>query len=161
MDICSGLKEIGCPSFQRRQRGATTHIRRLHAIIERSSRRPGQSLASHPQPTISTSPQTILYPCPTIRTNLLHPDRWINSLPVLFQQCGLEVLDHVTQTPLPIYRKPWNEDCLIGWAAIGDMIESQEEKNWYKELLAEAAENAKKGWYVDWELVICIAKNAV
>ena len=41
------------------------------------------------------------------------------------------------------------------------MIESQEEKNWYKELLAEAAENAKKGWYVDWELVICIAKNAV
>ena len=41
------------------------------------------------------------------------------------------------------------------------MIESQEEKHWYKERLAEAADNAKKGWYVDWELVVCVGKNAV
>ena len=138
-----------------------THIPRLHAIIERSSQKPGQSLASHPQPTIFHLSLNNRHQCPTIRTNTFHLDRWINSLPVLFQQCGLEVLDHVTQTPLPIYRKPWNEDFLIGWAAIGDMIESQEEKQWYKERLAEAAENAKKGWYVDWELVICVGKNAV
>ena len=76
-----------------------------------------------------------------------------------FQQCGLEVLDHVAQAPLPIYRKPWNEDCLIGWAAIGDMIESQGDKDWYRERLTEAAQNAKNGWYVDWELVVCVGKK--
>ena len=87
-------------------------------------------------------------------------DRWINSLPNLFEQCDLKVLDHVTQAPLPMYRKPWNEDCLIGWAAIGDRIRDENEKQWYKERLAEAANNAKRGWYVDWELVVCVAKKA-
>ena len=87
--------------------------------------------------------------------------RWINSLPTHFQQCGLEVLDHVAQAPLPPYRKPWNEDCLIGWAAIGDMVKNPNEKLWYKERLAEAAENAKKGWYVDWELVICVGRKSL
>ena len=94
-------------------------------------------------------------------TNTRHPNRWINSLPTLFQHSGLEVLDHVTQAPLPIYRKPWNEDCLIGWAAIGDMIQSQQDRDWYRERLAEAAENAKNGWYVDWELVVCVGKSPV
>ena len=88
-------------------------------------------------------------------------DRWVTSLPNLFEECGLTVLDHVTQAPLPIYRKPWNEDCLIGWAAIGDKIQNLTEKQWYKERLAEAADNARRGWYVDWELVVCVAKNAL
>ena len=87
--------------------------------------------------------------------------RWINSLPTHFQHCNLEILDHVAQTPLPHYRKPWNEDCLIGWAAIGDMIKDPKKKLWYKERLAEAAANAKKGWYVDWELVICVGKKSL
>lgn len=88
-------------------------------------------------------------------------NRWVNSLPSHFKQCGLEILDHVTQAPLPVYRKPWNEDCLIGWAAIGERIRNEEEKQWYKERLAEAAENAKNGWYVDWELVVCVGRKAV
>ena len=67
----------------------------------------------------------------------------------------------MVQAPLPIYRKPWNEDCLIGWAAIGDKIKDQEEKDWYRERLAEAAENANKGWFVEWELIICVGRNTV
>ena len=67
----------------------------------------------------------------------------------------------MVQAPLPIYRKPWNEDCLIGWAAIGDKINDQEEKDWYRERLAEAAENANKGWIVEWELIICVGRNTV
>ncbi|KAL9065489.1 MAG: hypothetical protein Q9161_008194 [Pseudevernia consocians] len=93
--------------------------------------------------------------------SILPRNKWINSLPTHFQQCGLEVLDHVAQAPLPPYRKPWNEDCLIGWAAIGDMVKNPNEKLWYKERLAEAAENAKKGWYVDWELVICVGRKSL
>ena len=88
-------------------------------------------------------------------------NRWVNSLPSHFKQCGLEILDHVTQAPLPIYRKPWNEDCLIGWAAIGERIRNKEEKQWYRERLAEAAENAKNGWYVNWELVVCVGRKTV
>lgn len=65
----------------------------------------------------------------------------------------------MTQAPLPIYRKPWNEDCLIEWAAIGDKIKNENERQWYRERLAEAADNAKRGWYVDWEFVVCVAKN--
>ena len=87
--------------------------------------------------------------------------RWINSLSTHFQHCDLEILDHVAQAPLPPYRKPWNEDCLIGWAAIGDMIKDPNKKLWYKERLAEAAANAKKGWYVDWELVICVGRKSL
>lgn len=88
-------------------------------------------------------------------------NRWVNSPPSHFKQCGLEILHHVTQVPLPVYRKPWNEDCLIGWAAIGERIRNEVEKQWYKERLAEAAENAKNGWYVDWELVVCVGRKAV
>lgn len=67
----------------------------------------------------------------------------------------------MVQAPLQLYRKPWNEDCLIGWVAIGDKINDQEEKDWYRERLAEAAENASKGWFVEWELIICVGRNTV
>lgn len=40
------------------------------------------------------------------------------------------------------------------------MIENQEEKDWYRERLAEAAENAKTGWYVDWDLIVCVGRKA-
>lgn len=138
------------------------HIRRSHATIGRYSRKSGQSLLFLLQaPGLCLrrrsrhSNSNILI----IQTDPLHPNRWINSLPAQFEQCGLEVLDYVTQAPLPVYRKPWNEDCLIGWAAIGDLIKNQEDKKWYRERLAEAAENAKKGWYVDWELVVCVGRK--
>ncbi len=65
----------------------------------------------------------------------------------------------MAETPLPVYRKPWNEDCLMGWAAVGDRIKEREEKEWYKERLAEAAENARKGWFVEWELVVCVGRK--
>lgn len=74
--------------------------------------------------------------------------------------CDASSARNVSQAPLAMYRKPWNEDCLIGWAAIGDMIKSQEDKDRYRERLAEAAQNAKNGWYVDWELVFCVGKKA-
>lgn len=92
--------------------------------------------------------------------NSFELNRWITCLPTHFKECGLEILDYEAQPPLPIYRKPWNEDCLIGWAAIGDMIKSQAEKDWYKAHLAAAARNAKNGWYVDWDLIICVGRSA-
>lgn len=156
MGICSGSSETGCPSFQRRRKRTMTPIRRSHAIIGHSSQKLGQSRTfSHWRSFFR------LCPLSTVRITSNHSlHRWITSLPSHFQQCDLQVLDYVAQPPLPIYRKPWNEDCLIGWAAVGDRIKNQEEKGWYRERLAEAAENAKKGWYVDWDLIVCVGRKA-
>ena len=42
---------------------------------------------------------------------------------------------------------------------MGSNIKNQKEKEWHRERLAEAAANAKRGWYVDWELVVCVGRN--
>ncbi|KAI4166893.1 MAG: hypothetical protein LQ343_007658 [Gyalolechia ehrenbergii] len=86
---------------------------------------------------------------------------WINDLPSHFQQAGLKVLAHVAESPLPIYRKPWNDDNMMGWAPIADRIEDEEERAWFKDLHAKAATNAAKGWYVNWELIVCVGRKPV
>ncbi|KAL8787507.1 MAG: hypothetical protein Q9213_002165 [Squamulea squamosa] len=86
---------------------------------------------------------------------------WINNLPSHFQQAGLKILAHVAEPPLPIYRKPWNEDNLMGWAPIADRIEDEEERSWFRDLHAKAATDAAKGWYVNWKLIVCVGRKPV
>ncbi|KAK0506831.1 hypothetical protein JMJ35_010744 [Cladonia borealis] len=69
---------------------------------------------------------------------------WIFSLPSHFTGCGLE---------------PWNEDHLIGTAAIGDMIADAAKRKWFKELRARCATECAKGWFVDWELVAVVGRK--
>ena len=69
------------------------------------------------------------------------------------------MLAHQHESPLPIYRKPWNEDHLIGTAAIGDMIADARERKWFKELHARCATECAKGWFVDWELVAVVGRK--
>ena len=38
-------------------------------------------------------------------------------------------------------------------------MKEMEEREWYKERLAEAAENARRGWFVEWELVVCVGRK--
>lgn len=72
---------------------------------------------------------------------------------------GLNVKAHVHEPPLPIYRKPWMEDNLIGMAAVGDSIPDEDEKAWYKEMHRRCAIEIAKGWYVDFELVVCVGRS--
>ena len=84
---------------------------------------------------------------------------WINSLPQHFQRAGLSVVASDAQSPLPEYRKPWNEDNLIGIGSFGEKLSDPEEKAWFLENHARAATEAAKGWYVDWELVVCVGRK--
>lgn len=86
---------------------------------------------------------------------------WINEIPEHFKKSGLSVVAYDTHTPLPIYRKPWNEDNLIGWWAAGERIPDEKERKWFQELHAKAATNAAKGWYVDWELIVCVGRKGL
>ena len=86
---------------------------------------------------------------------------WINNIPTHFKQAGLEIISYDSQPPLPIYRKPWNEDNMMGWAPIADRIEDEKEREWFKELHAQAVTNAAKGWYVDWELIVCVGRKRI
>ncbi|KAI4187442.1 MAG: hypothetical protein L6R41_002821 [Letrouitia leprolyta] len=86
---------------------------------------------------------------------------WINNLPSYFFQAGLEVLAHTVESPLPVYRKPWNDDNLMGTASVGDRIEDETEREWYKDIHARAAIDAARGWYVNWELVTCVGRKAI
>ena len=58
-----------------------------------------------------------------------------------------------------MYRKPWNEDNLIGIGAFGEKLKDEEEKKWFFEQHARAAAEAATGWYVDWELVMCVGQK--
>ena len=87
--------------------------------------------------------------------------RWITCLPKHFKSAGLEVLEHIHESPLPIYRKPWNEDNLIGNEAFSNSIADPEKQAWFKDMHARCATEAAKGWYVDWELHIVVGRKAV
>ena len=71
----------------------------------------------------------------------------------------LKVVAYEHQSPLPIYRKPWNEDHLIGTSAFGDNIPDEREREWFKDIHARAATDCAKGWYIDWELIVCAARK--
>lgn len=71
----------------------------------------------------------------------------------------LKVIAYERQSPLPIYRKPWNEDHLMGTAAFGDHLSDERERKWFKDVHVRAATDCAKGWYIDWELIICAARK--
>ena len=41
------------------------------------------------------------------------------------------------------------------------MIKNEEEKDWYRRCWWEAILEVKRGWYVDWELIICVGRKGV
>ena len=86
-------------------------------------------------------------------------DSWINNIPAHFSKAGLSICHSHSEAPLPLYRKPWNEDNLLGWAALGDAIKDDKDRAWFKDMHLQAATNASKGWYVDWELVVCTGRK--
>ncbi len=52
---------------------------------------------------------------------------------------NLKCFAHQHKSPIPICRKPWNEDHLIGTGAQGDMIRDDKKREWFKELHAKCA----------------------
>ena len=84
---------------------------------------------------------------------------WINNLPKYFEGAGVSVLSCEGTEPLPIYRKPWNEDTLLGWAELGNSIKDDEARDWHSKLHAEAAAEASKGWWGNMELVVCVGQK--
>lgn len=74
---------------------------------------------------------------------------------------GLSVRASDHEPPLPVYRKPWNEDNIIGWEALaGSLIEDPDEKTWFMDEHKKAADAAARGWYINWELRVVVGQKS-
>ena len=70
------------------------------------------------------------------------------------------MVECIHESPLPVYRKPWNEDNLIGWEALGSsLIKKPEDKKWFVDEHKKAAHLAAEGRYVDWELHVAVGQK--
>ena len=92
---------------------------------------------------------------------LLTHIRWINNIPTHFQQSGLHVLHHSSSPPPPLYRKPWTEDFLLAYAEVAAGLKNEHERRWFQDMHARAVGDAANGWYLDWELIICVGRKAL
>ena len=86
---------------------------------------------------------------------------WITNLPTYFSASNLTVLSHEAHSLLPIYRKAWNDDNLIGTYAAVDRIKDDAEREKMKEIHAKAAAEAANGWWVDWKLIVCVGREGI
>ena len=111
-------------------------------------------LSSLPTPSSHPKPSFLLFFSSDSR-------RWITCLPKHFESAGLEVLEHIHESPLPIYRKPWSEDNLLGCAEFSNSIADPEKQAWFKEVHAQCVTEVSKGWYVDWELHVVVGRKGV
>lgn len=71
------------------------------------------------------------------------------------------MLAHQHETPLPVYRKPYNEDNLIGTKAVGEKITDPGQKEWFQGMLRQCVEEVARGWWVDFEIVIVVGRKAM
>ena len=80
-------------------------------------------------------------------------------LPKHFSKARLSVLSCNGTQPLPIHRKPWNEETLFGCVELRDSVKMEGERGWYRKLHAEAAIEAGKHWWVDMQIVVCVVQK--
>ncbi|KAL8784507.1 MAG: hypothetical protein Q9195_009017 [Heterodermia aff. obscurata] len=95
-------------------------------------------------------------------TAFLH--KWFNEadLPTHFTSASLNVLAHQHENPLPMYRKPWNEDNLIGMQAFGHKIADQGEREWFRRMHRRCVEEVARGWYnAGFEIVVVVGRKGV
>ena len=60
---------------------------------------------------------------------------------------------------MPMYRKPWNEDNLIGMEAFGEVIPDEGEKKWFRAMHRRCADAVARGWFVGFEIVVVVGRK--
>lgn len=141
---------LSLPNHRQSQSSNTTPIPSMSSPL--SLRSHYQTPTPHPTPPhLSTSRTQLTFQNPS--------HSWIPTLPTHFLSASFTVLDHHHESPSPIYRKPWNEDNLMGMEAFSDVIPDEAERKLFRGMHRRCVQDVARGWWGGGEIVVVVGRR--